>query len=113
MRTGVLAGAVSIAACLALAACSATGARSATRPPPSGAPPSSSATPAVDPDSVPPCPEWDEPPNYPDGPLPAGAVSLRICAGDNWKNAPGYVPLGPDLVADLLALPRGPWVRQR
>jgi hypothetical protein len=32
---------------------------------------------------VPPCPPWDAKPDYPDGPLPSDAVSLRVCAGDD------------------------------
>jgi len=44
-------------------------------------------------------------------------LSISGCSierwGTNYANEPDYLPLGNDLVSDLLALPRGPWQRQR
>lgn len=45
-------------------------------------------------------------------PVVLGISNCAIEIWDDWKNEPDYMPLGPDLVADLLSLPRGPWERQ-
>ena len=43
-------------------------------------------------------------------------LDISQCAFEVWNDAEyasAFYPLGDDLVADLLALPRGPWVKQR
>jgi hypothetical protein len=44
--------------------------------------------PSLDPLSVPACPSWDAEPDYPDGPVPTGAVSLRVCPGEKTLSGP-------------------------
>lgn len=69
-----------LATCLAVASCSSDG-EEGVGTKPSGATPSSAR--AADLASVPPCPLWSAEPDYPDGQLPSGAVTLRVCAGDD------------------------------
>ncbi len=108
MRTGVVAAAAVLS--LALGGCAAQEATADRPGPMSGAttgPTAPAAT--VDPASVPPCPAWDTAPDYPDGPLPPGAVSLRVCPGDGpvarppvWKQGISEPP--DPLVAGIAAL---------
>ena len=43
--------------------------------------------------SVPDCPVWDTEPTYAEGDLPAGAVSLRVCSGED-PDADAFPPVG-------------------
>lgn len=113
MRTGVLASVMAVT-CLALGtACSAPD-REFEAPVPASP---RTTVQAVGQESVPPCPSWEEDVVYPDGPLSAGAVSLRICPGDApvarppaWKQgieppADALVTGVADLVDEVNALP--------
>lgn len=42
----------------------------------------------VDPMAVPECPPWDAEPAYPNGPVPSGAVSIRVCPGEQTMVGP-------------------------
>ncbi len=72
--------------------------------------------PLLDPASIPPCPAPDAAPAYPDGPLPDGAISVRMCPGEPphrrsehvWTidELPEPLSLGADQVAaEVNALP--------
>lgn len=109
---GWRAGAVAVVACVLVSACSSTpGGRDEEAPAGTSASTHSSHVPrpAIEPESVPPCPAWDEEPDYPNGPLPPGAVSLRVCAGDDPVSRPprwiqGVAPPDDPLVTGVAAL---------
>jgi hypothetical protein len=67
--------------------------------------PGAFADPAVDSLDVPTCPPWDAEPTYPDGALPSGAISIRVCPGDKPLSGP---PLWqPAVLAPVDALTTG------